>query len=249
MIELQNVQKSYYTISWRFAMPPLQKKNISALRDINLRVRPGEIMALLGPNGAGKTTLIKILATLVTLDAGHATVCGLDLKKKSSEIKKIIGLVNTNDRSFYWRLTGRQNLEFFASLYGLDTKIRNYRMERMLEMLDLVQLADRPYMTLSSGQRQKLALVRAMLPQPRVLLLDEPTSSLDPTAASDFINIVRDTCHSDGKSIIWCTHDLNEAAMVCTSFAILCNGTITAKGPGQDISYLRYVYMSATGQT
>lgn len=232
MIELSGVSKRYTSISWRRSFPPLCIKTVQALDNIELRISEGEIMGLLGPNGAGKTTIIKILATLISHDSGKATVCGLDLESRARQIRRRIGMVNTNDRSFYWRLTGRQNLDFFASLYDLDKSERNRRIAASLSRFDLESVADRPYMTLSSGQRQKIALVRALLPDPEILLLDEPTTSLDPFSAREFIGLVKAIAASSGsRTIIWCTHNLAEAESVCTSFCILKGGKVCARGP------------------
>ncbi len=231
MIELSGISKNYTSFSWQMAFPPFEKKTFKALENITLDISKGEAIALLGPNGAGKTTLIKILSTLISFDTGTAKIGGLDLVRDSRAVRRMIGMVNTNDRSFYWRLTGRQNFDFFVSLYDIGCTERKRRIDAVIEQFALRDIIDQPFMTLSSGQRQKIALARALLHDPEVILLDEPTSSLDPLTAKEFIQLIRKiVISSRSKTMIWCTHNLVEAQAVCSSFCILKKGRIAAHG-------------------
>jgi ABC-2 type transport system ATP-binding protein len=236
-IELHNITKAFFERTWRTLL--LQKRPVvtRALGGVTLQVNPGEIVGLLGPNGAGKTTLIKILATLILPDDGSATICGDDLVRHPERVRRHIGLVNTSERSFYWRLTGRQNLSFFGALWGLRGKQKSLRVQEMLDLVGLSDKGDLPFMKYSSGQQQKLALARTLLPAPGVLLMDEPTRSLDPTAATNIRKFVKQTLVSGlGKTVLWCTHNLQEAADICDSLAIINHGRLIATGRSTDIA-------------
>ena len=202
-----------------------------ALRDVSLTAGAGEILGLLGSNGAGKTTLIKILATLIVPDSGTATIGGHDLIKQPRQVRRHIGLVNTSERSFYWRLTGRQNLEFFASLWDFSKPEIKRRVAGLLDMTGLNDKADTPFMNYSSGQQQRLAVARALLADPQILLLDKPTRSLDPVGAAELRTFARMRLAGElGKTIIWCTHNLKEAGDICDRLAIIHKGRLAACG-------------------
>ncbi|MBL4902011.1 MAG: ABC transporter ATP-binding protein [Desulfocapsa sp.] len=235
-IELKNISKTFTERNWKsflFRKPRYTK----ALDHVSLTVQKGEIMGLLGENGAGKTTLIKILATLVTPDTGHGTLAGLSLHTQSSEIRSKIGLVNTNDRTFYWRLTGRENLDFFATLYNLHGSAKHERIQQVLQLVDMEEKANFRVMAYSAGQQQRLSIARAMLSDPDVLLLDEATSSLDPIASRKLLDFTRKTlAQKKHKTIVWCTHNLHEALDICDRVAILHRGQILHTGNLQDIT-------------
>ncbi len=208
-----------------------QPGKVQALKDVSLDVKKGEVFGLLGPNGAGKTTLIKILSTLILPDSGKATVCGFDIVSDSHQVRSKIGLVNTNERSFYWRLSGRENLNFFARLYNLHGRQRKKRINELFEMMQLGDIADMMFMKYSSGQKQRLAIARALLSDPEVLLMDEPTNSLDPIMANDIRTFTRERLvHECGKTVIWCTHNLKEAEQICHRVGIIHKGRILATG-------------------
>jgi len=229
-IELSNIHKSFSRTSWRTVITRRQGARLDVLRGASFTVKRGEIVTLLGLNGAGKTTLIKILAGLVTPDKGAAKVQGFDTSTEDYKTRRCIGLVNTNSRSFYWRLTGRQNLSFFAALHNLSGRVRKKRIAELLDWLDLNQKADTPFMSYSSGQQQRLAICRAIIHKPAILLMDEPTNSLDPLAASKLRTFIRDKLvKKENKAILWCTHDLKEAKDLSDRIAILHQGQIIAQ--------------------
>lgn len=230
VIDLHNISKSFTERNWKTFM--FRKScPLKALEDVSLTVNQGEIMGLLGPNGAGKTTLIKILATLITPDQGGGTISGFDICSQSHRIRGKIGLVSTNDRTFYWRLTGRDNLSFFASLYNLWGTDKTQRIARVLALTDMTDKADFRFMSYSSGQKQRLAIARAMLAEPEVLLLDEATASLDPIAARSLLDLTRNTLAAkEQKTILWCTHNLTEADEICDRLTILHHGRILQSG-------------------
>ncbi len=202
-----------------------------ALRGVSFSCPPKKISCLLGPNGAGKTTIIKILAGLVLPDAGEALVLGLPLSKVTSRIRTRIGLATPNERSFYWRLTGYQNLDFYAALYGFSRKEKKDRVLEVLSEVDLIEEADKPYRQYSAGMRQKLILARALLGKPDVLLLDEPTTHLDPLAQRVIHKLIRERFVGKRKTtVLFCTHDLSEAQEFADHLIFLNNGKIYAEG-------------------
>jgi ABC-2 type transport system ATP-binding protein len=230
-IELHNITKTFIDRCLGSILLRKKPKTVEALRGVSLKILPGEIFGLLGPNGAGKTTLIKILATLILPDSGSGSICGFDLFRQSHHIRRLIGLVNTNERSFYWRLTGRQNLAFFAALNNLAGSRSKNRIKELLTFVGLQDSADRPFMKYSSGQKQRLAIARALLAAPDVLLMDEPTSSLDPLAAAELRAFVKnDLVALSGKTVLWCTHNMKEAEEMCNRFSIIHRGHVIASG-------------------
>jgi ABC-2 type transport system ATP-binding protein len=214
---------------------------VNALCDVDLTVETGTIHGLIGPNGSGKSTLLRILSTLLLPSSGGATVAGFDVTAAALEVRAAIGLSTGDDRSLYWRLTGRQNLEFYAGLYRLRSPAE--RIETLLGQFNLAEAADRPVGGYSQGMLHRLGLARAVLHRPRVLLLDEPTRSLDPLAREDFHAVLRQMQRSDRITILMATHDLDEAAALCDRVSVLSHGRITKdvapSSPGVLISALR----------
>ena len=205
---------------------------LEALTGVDLEVGRGELVALLGPNGAGKTTLLRILGTTLLPDAGRATVAGLDVVARPQQVRAVVGLVLGNERSFYWRLTGRHNLEFFASLHGLDRRVARDRATELLDLLGLTEAADRRFDGYSSGMKARLGLARALLADPPVLLLDEPTRTLDPVAAADFRRQVVALARDRGRAALFATHDLHEAAALADRVVVLAGGRVATRLPG-----------------
>lgn len=205
-------------------------ERIHALRGIDLHVRDGEIFGLLGPNGAGKTTLVKILSCLVLPDRGRATVGGHEVSEEK-KVKPLLGLVHTDERSFYWRLTGRENLRFFARLYDVPGKEIDGRIDSLLEKVEMVEAADRRFSDYSSGMKQRLAIARALLHDPPILLMDEPTRSLDPASSLHLRRFIAETLkRRDGKTILLATHNLHEAEALCDRIAIVVKGRVRQTG-------------------
>lgn len=215
-----------------------KRSYIEALRGIDLQIKKGEIFGLLGPNGAGKTTLIKILCTLVIHDEGEAYVHGFDVKKDSAEVVRNLQAVLPESRGFNWRLSGRQNLEFYALLYGMREQEVKERINYLLEITGLRDRANDGYQRYSTGMQRKLLLCRALLRNTPVLLFDEPTAGLDPTAAAEFRSLVRDKlAREEGTTILLSTHNLYEAQDICDRIAILDRGKITACDTPGNIQY------------
>ncbi|MHA1617004.1 MAG: ATP-binding cassette domain-containing protein [Candidatus Njordarchaeales archaeon] len=210
-------------------------KEIHALKGVDLRVKEGEIFGLLGPNGAGKTTLIKILTTLLLPDDGRALVNGYDVVKESRKVRASIGVMLMGERSLYWKLTGRENLEYFGSLYSLSGEALKKRVNEVIEFVGIKDFADRLVETYSSGQKMLLAFAKALINDAPLLFLDEPTVAMDPRNAAlirEKIKLLRDEF---GKTIFLTTHLMHEAEMLCDRVAIIDVGQILAVGSPQEL--------------
>lgn len=205
-----------------------------AVSNVNLQVNQGEIFGLLGPNGAGKTTLIKILATLILPTTGTASLFGYDLNH-DQEIRNHIGLVTSDERSFYWRLTGWQNLEFFANLNSLFSQESTVRIRQVLDQVELTEFANQSFQTYSTGMRQRLAIARALLNQPRLLFLDEPSKGLDPNSTEHLHKLILSLKNDQGITIFLTTHQLNEAEKLCDRVGIMDQGHILVCGSVNDL--------------
>lgn len=201
---------------------------VVALDGVDLEVAPGEIVGLMGPNGAGKTTLIKILAGLVLPDSGAASVSGH--AAGSGPARASVGLVTAEERSFYWRISGRENLRFFATLHRLDKVAAGRRIDALVEELQLGDVIDQPVRVLSTGNRGRLALARGLLHEPRVLLLDEVSRALDPGATRRLRRQLRALVDERGLGALWATHDLSELKKSCDRVALLDGGRVVAAG-------------------
>ena len=215
--------------------PLARAERIHALRGVDLRVPTGEIFGLLGPNGAGKTTLLKILSGLVLPDRGRAMVGGEDTVHED-RVKPRIGLVHSDERSFYWRLSGRENLRFFAELYDVPPRRIEERVAELLARVELGEASDRRFSDYSSGMKQRLAIARALLHDPPILLMDEPTRSLDPASALALRRFVVDELKArDGKTVLIATHNLKEAEVLCDQVAILVAGLVRQVGTVDEV--------------
>jgi ABC-2 type transport system ATP-binding protein len=218
-------------------MHPFRRKFVTALDGVDLEVGAGRCHCLLGPNGAGKTTLIKILATLVLPDGGQVCVEGFDVERDPGRVKKAIGLAVGDERSFYWRLTGRQNLMFFAAVSDIPAAEARRRVAGILDLVGLGEIADLRFNAYSTGKRQMLAFARALLTDARILFVDEPTRSLDPGSARKIRAFIRgELVGRQGRTVFWATHNLAEAAEVADDIAIIDKGRIRASGRAADLT-------------
>lgn len=226
-ISIKNLSKAYPPPFLRlrnfFRLPV--KAPVQALKNISLEVEEGEIFGLIGKNGAGKTTITKIIATLVQPTEGLVSVKGFDSVEDDVKVRSLVGLATAEERSFYWRLTSEQNLMFFARLYGISDKKARKRISELFEQFDLEDLAKRRFSELSTGNKQRLAVARAMLPNPPILLLDEPTRSLDPLAAARMRTFISQI---EGISILLTSHNLSEIEELCQRVAVISKGEIQA---------------------
>lgn len=222
---------------WETLRHPWSGRRKTVLRDVGFRVRPREVFGLLGPNGAGKTTLFKILATLVEPDAGRARVHGHDVVEDRGAVRETLAPVIADERSLYWRLSARQNLELFASLYDLPGSEADGRIRRLLDLVGLTDTGRQMVGEFSSGMKQRLLLARALLPEPDVLLLDEPTRSLDPLAAREFRDFLREEIVGrEGCTLLLATHDSEEALGLCDRVAVLDRGRLLDVGRAGELA-------------
>jgi ABC-2 type transport system ATP-binding protein len=223
---------------WRFVSVLRGRKEhmITALDKVNFAITPGEVFGLLGPNGAGKTTLIKILSTLVLPDSGQALVFGKDVVKHPRSTLGNLQAVLAESWGFERRLTGRQNLRFYAALYGIPPEVAAKRIDGLLEFCQLKDAADEMFQKYSTGMTRKLLVSRALLTDASILLFDEPTAGLDPGAAADFRAFLTDTLVRErGKTLFWATHNLTEAQQFCSRIGVLNKGRIVAIGTPSEV--------------
>jgi len=200
---------------------------VDALTDVSLRVEPGEVFGLVGRNGQGKTTLIKHACGLLEPTSGSVRVFGHDSVRDLRAVKRSVGLVSADERSFYLRLSGRDNLRFFARLLGLSEPLLVSRIEQLADTFELASVLDRPFQEYSSGNKQRLSIARALLADPPLLLLDEPTRSLDPISAEGLRRVVRGwAAQGAGKTVLITTHNLAEIEQLCGRVAILKRGRL-----------------------
>ena len=212
------------------------KTTFTAVRDVSLSVERGEIFGLLGPNGAGKTTLTKVLCTLILPSGGSATICGHDLARQQSKVKASIALISSEERSFYWRLSGLRNLHFFAALNGLSRTEADERIPEVLESVGMAEAAGRRFQEYSTGMKQRMALARGLLADPEIFFMDEPTKGLDPVAVKDLHELIRNQLTSQGKTVIMATHHLVEAEQVCDRIGIMSGGRMRAVGGVRELA-------------
>jgi ABC-2 type transport system ATP-binding protein len=199
-----------------------------ALDHVNLKIRAGELFGLLGPNSAGKTTLVKCLSTILIPDEGTATINGFDIRKQTTLVRASLGMVIGGERTLYWKLTARDNLMYFASLYKMPRKRIKERVDELLGTMNLLDRADERLEDYSTGMRQKVAIARALLHDPPILLLDEPTLGLDPTFSRQIRSQIRELSKKEGKTVLLTTHHMEEADELCDRIAIINRGRIVA---------------------
>jgi len=205
------------------------KVTVKAVDNLNIEIKKGELFGLLGPNGAGKTTLVKMLCTLLPPDSGTAFIKGYDIVKQPMQVKRSLGtLFSVGERGFFWRLNGYRNLEFFASIYNVPRQKRQERIKEVLRLVGLENSAFDLYQKYSGGMKRKLALARTLLPDPPVILLDEPTTGLDVISSRNIREFVRKTVVESGKTVLYTTHYIEEAAQICDRIGILRQGQIVA---------------------
>ena len=253
-ISIRNLSKTYPVPFRRlraFFRRPV-KDPVEALRDGSFDVETGEIFGLIGRNGAGKTTLTKIVATLVQPTTGNVSVHGHDSVEQDELVRREIGLATAEERSFYWRLTSEQNLMFFARLHGLSDRFAKQRIKDLFAKLELDEVARRRFGELSTGNKQRLAVARAMLSSPPVLLLDEPTRSLDPLAAARMRELIKSLAEQDPPvTILLTSHNLAEVETLCARVAIISRGSIRALDTPQNLRALtsgsELVHVTASG--
>ncbi len=213
-----------------FGKPP---KAVKALCGVSLEVQRGQVLGVLGPNGAGKTTAVRVLTTLIKPDRGRAEVEGLDVVRQASEVRKVIGLAG-QFAAVDENLTGRENVEMVGRLYHLGSKVSRQRAGEVLERLRLDDAADRPVRTYSGGMRRRLDLGASLVARPKVLLLDEPTTGLDPRSRTELWDFIRDLVR-DGATVLLTTQYLEEADQLADGIVVIDHGLVIARGTSQEL--------------
>ncbi len=221
-IEVKGLKKTFVS-GW------LRTRRKEALRGVSLNVPEGGFWGLLGPNGAGKTTLLSILSNLLTPEEGEVRVMGKDIRTEAVEICKRINL-SSGHANFLWSLNIRENLRYYAMLYGLSGATLERRVEDLLDLFDLREFARVRFDELSTGTKQKLALAKALVNEPELLLLDEPTVGLDPDVARRIREAIRGLHQEKGTTILMTTHNMREAETLCEQVVFITQGTIRASG-------------------
>ncbi len=213
MIELKNLTKKF--------------NDFTAVDHISFDVKKSEVFGLLGPNGAGKTTIIRMLSTLTRPTEGTATIGGYDIVKQDNKVRQLIGLVSEK-MIMYDRLTAKENLRFFGKLYNIPKNTLNERIGELLELVQLTKWKDSKVGTFSTGMRQRMNVVRALLNMPKVLFLDEPTLGLDPQSTVEVREFIKKINKENKTTIILTTHMMNEADRLCDRIGIIDHGQISA---------------------
>jgi len=231
IIEVRDLLREYTTYKGALRK---KKEIVEAVRGISFTVNKGEIFGLLGQNGAGKTTTIKMLTTLLAPTSGVCKVFGYDSFGQEKQIRRRINFIFGGEMGVYRRLSGRDNLRYFANLYLLDTATRERRINEILELVELTDAADRLAETYSKGMIQRLQIARGLINDPEILFMDEPTVGLDPLGARMLRDIIR-KLRDEGKTVLLTTHYLPEAEELCDRMVILDHGEIVARGTPAEI--------------
>ena len=224
-IEVEELRKSYPK---KIPLPFRKVEWVEAVKGISFRVKRGELFGLLGPNGAGKTTTIKMLTTLLEPSGGTARVLGLDVRREAREIRRRINLVAEGERTLYWRLSAYENLKYFARIYYVPKNEERERIERLLKLVGLWERRNDLVMNFSRGMKQRLAIAKALINDPEVLFLDEPTLGLDVQSAIFVREFIRRLVDEEGKTVLLTTHYMAEAERLCDRIAIIDGGKIIA---------------------
>lgn len=209
--------------------------SLTAVDHLSFKVGEGEILGLLGPNGAGKTTTVRMLACIISPSEGSARVAGYEVSRDSLKIRQMVGILTENP-SVYDRLTAYENMDFFAEAYGVsDTQERQNRIRKLLEFFELWERRNGKVATLSKGMKQKLAIARALVHEPPILFLDEPTSGLDPESAKGIRDLTKRLSHDEKRTILLCTHRLEDAEKLCNRVMIIRNGRSVIVGTPEEL--------------
>jgi ABC-2 type transport system ATP-binding protein len=221
-----------------------------ALKDVSFSASSAEVLVLLGPNGSGKTTILKLISTMLLADAGSVRVGGFDAQSDAGKVRRQVGIAVATERSFFPRLSPRENLEFFAALDEVPRGERARRIDEVLRDTGLAEQADTLVMKFSSGMYQRLGIARALVKRPRVLLLDEPTRSLDPATTAHFWTTIR-TLAQQQTTVLLATHNFAEAVAVANRLILLHRGALLADrrvGSGESADAMRSFYFRMTGE-
>jgi ABC-2 type transport system ATP-binding protein len=255
-IVCKDLTRIYESSKRKWGIGEKTTKSVTAVDNLNLKVEEGELFGLLGPNGAGKTTTVKMLCTLLLPTSGHATVRGLDVVKNANQVRHIVNMVAGGERMIYYRLTGRENLEYFSELYDVPKQKIKSRVSNLLELVGLKDRADDEVEKYSKGMKQRLQIARGLVNDPQILFLDEPTIGLDVDIAKDIRQFIRKRLvDEEGKTVLLTTHYMAEAEEICDKVGFLFKGKLVALGTPSELSRmlgkfttLEFIVQGATEQ-
>ncbi len=233
VIDVRNLVKRFRGTR-RTAFAPATPDSL-ALDHVDLAIPEGQIYGLIGANGAGKTTLLKVISTLLLPTSGEVRVLGHDLRTEEAAVRSCLGLVTNSERSFYYRLTGWQNLRYFTGLYGMDRTTLERRARPLVDRLGLSRAMDRDYRTYSTGMQRKLAFIRAFVLETPVLLLDEPTSSLDPLSSEEIRSLIAEECHARNQTVLLSANNLLDVERLAGRVGKMSQGRLTPVESASDL--------------
>jgi len=219
MIQVSNLQKSFGTVQ--------------ALKGVSFKAEDGQVTGLLGPNGAGKTTTLRVLYTILQPDAGSAEVDGFDVTSQPIEVQRRIGALPTS-KGLYPRLTARENIRYYGRLHGLDPKTLDERIDRLAGTLEMESIIDRRTEGFSTGETMKVAIARALIHDPRNVLLDEPTNGLDVMSTRSMRNFIR-RLRDEGRCVLFSSHIMQEVSALCDQIVVIGAGQVAAQGSADDL--------------
>ncbi|QAA77405.1 MAG: hypothetical protein BIP78_1641 [Candidatus Bipolaricaulis sibiricus] len=234
MISFRGVAKTYIVRERAGLFRRGVRREIEALRGIDLTIARGEFVGLLGRNGAGKTTLLKIVATLLLPSRGEVEVDGIDALREPAKVRRKLGVVLAGERTLYWKLTAMENLLLFGGLYDIPRRVARARAEELLEFVGLSGFSDVSVEKFSSGMRKRLAIARALMHRPPILILDEPTTGLDPHGVEEVWEVLR-ALRDEGTTVLMATHNMLEAERLPTRLIIIEEGELLADGTPDEI--------------
>lgn len=235
-IVASHLVKEYTLKERRGLFQPKTVKTVHAVKDISLVIPQGKIIGVLGINGAGKTTTIRMLASVIRPTSGTLFMNGVDAVKNHLWVKERINIISGGERNLYWRLTARENLEYFASLYGIRKRERDARVEELLYLVGLWDVRDVPVERYSKGMKQRLQIARGLINDPEYIFLDEPTLGLDIVIAKEIRQVVAELAKKQGKGVLLTTHYIREAEELCDYIYVLDHGSIVAQGTKEQLA-------------
>ena len=237
-IVAENLEKQYVLKERAGLFRTKNKKIVQAVKGVSLEIPQGKIVGVLGINGAGKTTTIRMLASIIEPTSGEITMNGTDAVKHHLWVKERINVVSGGERNLYWRLTARENLQYFGSLYGVTGTELKEKIERLLKMVGLEEAVDIPVERYSKGMKQRLQIARGLINDPEYIFLDEPTLGLDIVIAKEIRRVIHELAKKEGKGILLTTHYISEAEELCDYIYILDKGKMIAQGTKEELKEL-----------
>ncbi len=232
-VVVEGLRKRFVTKE-RTGLIKSRAKVVEALAGVDLSIGRGRLLSLVGPNGAGKTTLVRILATLLLPDEGKAYVGGLDVVRDADKVRRIVGVMLYPDKGFFGKLTGLENLVYYGMLYGLSKSDARRRAMELLELVGLTEAKDRPYEEYSMGMKARLGVAKALINDPELVLLDEPTTGIDPLGARRIRELIR-RLRQEGRTVLLTSHNLHEVEELSDEVALIVGGKIAARGPPDEL--------------